>query len=124
MVIYISGLQIHYLSSSNTDGSDNDCERYGWNRLQDYSPVQSTWKYLNELAEEGSMPDEDFSLEELGDDDYYPSLPFAALFSICKVMINVLYWTVNNLLACFTNKHDQFVYFVSTLCWLSASMSV
>lgn len=79
-----SGLQIHYLSSSNADGSDNDCERFGWNRLQDYSPVKSTWKYLNELAEEGSMPDEDFSLEELGDDDYYPSLPFAALFSICK----------------------------------------
>ncbi|XP_075520902.1 uncharacterized protein LOC142554235 [Primulina tabacum] len=79
-----SGLQIHYLSSSNTDGSDNDCERFGWNRLQDYSPVQSTWKYLNELAEEGSMPDEDFFLEDLGDDDYYPSLPFAALFSIFK----------------------------------------
>lgn len=79
-----SGLQIHYLSSSNTDGSDNDCERFGWNRLQNYSPVQSTWKYLNELVKEGSMPDEDFSFEELGDDDYYPSLPFAAVFSVFK----------------------------------------
>ncbi|KAL6514579.1 hypothetical protein OROGR_020158 [Orobanche gracilis] len=76
-----SGLQIYYLSSSNMDGTDADCESLGWNRLQDYNPDQKTWKYLDTLAEEGSMPDEDFPFEELGDEDYYPSLPFAALFS-------------------------------------------
>ncbi|KAG8364277.1 hypothetical protein BUALT_Bualt19G0111600 [Buddleja alternifolia] len=79
-----SGLQIHYLSSSNVDGIDADYESLGWKRLQDYSPAQRTWKYLNELVEEGSVPDEDFASEELGDEDYYPSLPFAALFSCFK----------------------------------------
>ncbi|KAL6502522.1 hypothetical protein OROHE_024527 [Orobanche hederae] len=79
-----SGLQIYYLSSSNMDGTDADCESLGWNRLQDYNPDQRTWKYLDTLAEEGSMPDEEFPFEELGDEDYYPSLPFAALFSCFK----------------------------------------
>ncbi|KAL0348384.1 UNVERIFIED_CONTAM: Proteasome assembly chaperone 2 [Sesamum angustifolium] len=79
-----SGLQIYYLSSSNVDGTDADCETLGWNRLQDYDPAQRTWKYLNTLAEQGSVPDEDFSFEELEDEDYYPSLPFAALFSCFK----------------------------------------
>ncbi|KAK4405239.1 Proteasome assembly chaperone 2, partial [Sesamum angolense] len=66
-----SGLQIYYLSSSNVDGTDADCETLGWNRLQDYDPAQRTWKYLNTLAEQGSVPDEDFSFEELEDEDYY-----------------------------------------------------
>ncbi|KAL0386989.1 UNVERIFIED_CONTAM: Proteasome assembly chaperone 2 [Sesamum radiatum] len=79
-----SGLQIYYLSSSNVDGTDADCETLGWNRLQDYNPAQRAWKYLNTLAEQGSVPDEDFSFEELEDEDYYPSLPFAALFSCFK----------------------------------------
>ncbi|GFP85441.1 proteasome assembly chaperone 2 [Phtheirospermum japonicum] len=79
-----SGLQIYYLSSSNVDGTDSECESLGWNRLQDYDPAQRTWKHLDALAEEGSMPDEDFPIEELGDEDYYPSLPFAALFSCFK----------------------------------------
>ncbi|KAK6143504.1 hypothetical protein DH2020_023852 [Rehmannia glutinosa] len=72
------------MSSSNVDGTDAECERLGWHRLQDYNPAQRTWKYLDALAEEGSVPDEDFFLEELGDEDYYPSLPFAALFSCFK----------------------------------------
>ncbi|KAI3448070.1 hypothetical protein Pfo_004735 [Paulownia fortunei] len=79
-----SGLQIYYLSSSNVDGTDADCESLGWNRLQDYNPAQRTWKYLDALSEEGSVPDENFPFEELGDEDYYPSLPFAALFSCFK----------------------------------------
>lgn len=79
-----SGLQIYYLSSSNTDGTDAVCESHGWKRLQDYNPTQRTWKYLDTLAEEGSVPDEEFPFEELGDEDYYPSLPFAALYSCFK----------------------------------------
>ncbi|CAA0826445.1 clast3-related [Striga hermonthica] len=79
-----SGLQIYYLSSSSLDGTDSDCERLGWNRLQDYNPDQRTWKYLETLATDSSIIDEDFPFEELGDEDYYPSLPFAALFSCFK----------------------------------------
>lgn len=90
VVICISGLQIHYLSSSNADGTDADCESLGWNRLQDYNPDQRMWKYLDAVAEDGSVLDEDFPFEELADEDYYPSLPFAALFSCFKVMNSVL----------------------------------
>ncbi|CAI9786344.1 unnamed protein product [Fraxinus pennsylvanica] len=79
-----SGLQIFYLSTSGMDGTDEDCERLGWNRLQEYNPSQRMWKYLNSLAEGGSMLEEDLPFEELGDEDYYPSLPFAALFSCLK----------------------------------------
>ncbi|EYU42636.1 hypothetical protein MIMGU_mgv1a011492mg [Erythranthe guttata] len=79
-----SGMQMYYLSSSNADGTDADCESLGWKSLQDYNPGQRMWKHLDELAEEGSMIDEDFLFEELEDEDYYPSLPFAALFSCFK----------------------------------------
>ena len=87
MVIYTSGLQIYYLSSSNLDGTDAECESLGWKKLQDYDPAVRMWKYLDTLAQEVSVPDEDSPFEELGDEDYYPSLPFAALFSCFKVMV-------------------------------------
>lgn len=79
-----SGLQIYYLSSSNLDGTDADCESLGWKRLQGYDSALRAWKYLDALAEEGSVLDEDFPFEELGDEEYYASLPFAALFSCFK----------------------------------------
>ncbi|XP_041993656.1 proteasome assembly chaperone 2-like [Salvia splendens] len=79
-----SGLQIYYLSSSNLDGTDAECESLGWKKLQDYDPALRMWKYLDTLAQEVSVPDEDSPFEELGDEDYYPSLPFAALFSCFK----------------------------------------
>ncbi|XP_058069194.1 uncharacterized protein LOC131218588 isoform X2 [Magnolia sinica] len=79
-----SNMQIYYLSSSGMDGTDGDCEKLGWKRLPEYDPAQRRWKYLESLAEGNSMQ-EDFSFEdEVVDDDYYPSLPFAALFSCCK----------------------------------------
>ncbi|KAF6166528.1 hypothetical protein GIB67_005390 [Kingdonia uniflora] len=75
--------QIYYLSSINTDGTDEDCEKLGWKRLE-YNPMQKRWNYLNALAE-GNLQVESSSFEdELLDEDYYPSLPFAALFSCCK----------------------------------------
>ncbi|XP_074338037.1 uncharacterized protein LOC141675226 [Apium graveolens] len=80
-----SGLQIYYLSSANMDGTDDDCERLGWKRLQDYNPAQRRWKHLNDLAQ-GKMVQEDTLLfeDELQDEDYFPSLPFAAMFSCFK----------------------------------------
>lgn len=80
-----SGLQIYYLSSASVDGTDVDCERLGWKRLQEYNPAQRMWKYLSTLAEgnaelDDNMPSED----ELGEEDYCPSLPFAAMFSCFK----------------------------------------
>ncbi|EPS58959.1 hypothetical protein M569_15853 [Genlisea aurea] len=82
-----SGLQVYYLSSSNLDGTDSNCDALGFSRLQEYNPSQRTWKYLEALAQQGSSTpgDDDFTMDdEMGDEDYYPSLPFAALFSCFK----------------------------------------
>ncbi|KAM5549056.1 hypothetical protein ABKV19_000462 [Rosa sericea] len=81
-----SGSQMHYLSSSNADGTDDYCEKLGWKRLQDYNPNQRSWKYLNTLADGNAMPEDSLPFEgELEEEEYYyPSLPFAALFSSFK----------------------------------------
>jgi proteasome assembly chaperone 2 len=80
-----SGLQTYYLSSSNADGTDPNCEKLGWRRLQEYNPSQRCWKHLSDLAEGNVTREDDFPFEdELEDEDYYPSLPFAALFSFLK----------------------------------------
>ncbi|KAH9656461.1 proteasome assembly chaperone 2 [Citrus sinensis] len=80
-----SGPQIYYLSSTSVDGTDDYCEQLGWKRLQEYNPAQRGWKYLSSLAE-GDVGDENnFTFEDdLEEEDYYPSLPFAALFSCFK----------------------------------------
>ncbi|KAH7575146.1 hypothetical protein ACOSP7_005442 [Xanthoceras sorbifolium] len=80
-----SGLQIYYLSSTNADGTDDYCEQFGWKRLQEYNPEQRGWKYLTTLAEGNAVQDSHSLFEdELEEEDYYPSLPFAALFSCFK----------------------------------------
>lgn len=79
-----SNTQIYYLSSSNPDGTDVHCENLGWKILKEYNPEQRRWKQLISLAK-GDSTEETLSFEdELVDEDYYPSLPFAALFSCCK----------------------------------------
>ncbi len=68
------------------DGTDSHCESFGWIRLQDYNPAQRCWAYLNTLAEAHTEQEKQFPFEEeLEEADYYPSLPFAALFSSLKV---------------------------------------
>ncbi|WJX45527.1 hypothetical protein P8452_32401 [Trifolium repens] len=80
-----SGLQIYYLSSANSNGADENCEQLGWKKLQDYDPSQKHWKYLNDLAEGNATPEDTISIEdELEEENYYASLPFAALFSFLK----------------------------------------
>lgn len=79
-------MQIYYLSSANSDGSDEKCEQLGWKKLQEYNPSQKHWKYLSNLAE-GKANREEISLEdEVEEETYYASLPFAALFSFLKVI--------------------------------------
>jgi proteasome assembly chaperone 2 len=79
-------MQVYYLSSSNEDGSDPEYDKLGWKRLEEYDPSQRRWKCLASLVEGG-----DLSEDTVGDTDemtvngYYASLPFAALFSACKV---------------------------------------
>nr|ABF70018.1 cell cycle-regulated protein-related [Musa acuminata] len=78
-------IKVYYVSSTNNDGNDSDCERLGFKRLEEYDPTQRRWKYLNELAEGKTDREDEPSFEdELVHDDYYPGLPFAALFSCCK----------------------------------------
>ncbi|KAL7002739.1 hypothetical protein U1Q18_003895 [Sarracenia purpurea var. burkii] len=80
-----SGLQIYYLSGGNMDGTDEDCEGLGWKRLPEYNPAQRLWKYVSTLAEGNADRDDNMPFEdELGEEDYCPSLPFAALFSYLK----------------------------------------
>lgn len=87
MIFFFSGLQIYYLSSASVDGSDIDCEKLGWKRLQEYNPAQRMWKYLSTLAEGNAELDDDMpSEDDLGEEDYCPSLPFAAMFSCFKVV--------------------------------------
>jgi proteasome assembly chaperone 2 len=87
ILYHISGLQTYYLSSTNTDGTDDYCEGLGWKRLQEYNPTQRGWKYLSNLAEGNATHEETLPFEdELEEEDYYPSLPFAALFSCFKVL--------------------------------------
>ncbi|XP_076949112.1 uncharacterized protein LOC143621636 [Bidens hawaiensis] len=81
-----SGLQIYYLSNTHVDGADDQCEKLGWKKMKEYDPNQKLWKYLNTLAEGNVNQDDASPLEDddLGEEDYYPSLPFAAMFSCFK----------------------------------------
>lgn len=79
-------MQIYYLSSANSNGSDENCEQLGWKKLQEYDPFQKHWKYLSDLAEGNATLEDIISVEdELEEENYYASLPFAALFSFLKV---------------------------------------
>ncbi|EEC76242.1 hypothetical protein OsI_13667 [Oryza sativa Indica Group] len=80
-----SDMQVYYLSSCNEDGSDLKCENLGWKKLEEYDPSQQRWKCLASLVEGGHLS-EDMTgdPEEMTINDYYSSLPFAALFSACK----------------------------------------
>lgn len=80
-------MQIQYLSSISDDGTDKRCEELGFKRLSAYNPAQGRWKYLMHLAEGNSVQEDMLNFEdELVGDDYYAGLPFAALFSCCKVI--------------------------------------
>ncbi|WVZ01931.1 hypothetical protein V8G54_022737 [Vigna mungo] len=82
---HISGLQIYYLSSANSNGTDENCEQLGWKKLQEYDPSQKHWKYLSDLAEGNVTLEDIISVEdELEEENYYASLPFAALFTFLK----------------------------------------
>lgn len=87
--LHTSGLQVHYLSSTNKDGTDDYCETLGWKRLQEFNPDQTRWNYLSNLAEGSVSQVEDLPFEDdqESDEDYYASLPFAALYSCLKVFL-------------------------------------
>lgn len=75
-----------YLSNAESDGRDDLCERLGFGRLNEYDSEGRCWKYLSSVFEKNSEEELTFpSEDELEDIDYYPSLPFAALFSAFKV---------------------------------------
>ncbi|KAK8941050.1 hypothetical protein KSP39_PZI010751 [Platanthera zijinensis] len=77
-------MQIYYISSVNDDGTDADCERLGWKRLDKYKPFEGKWNHLNLLAKGDISQVDHLNLEDdLVDDDYYAGLPFAALFACC-----------------------------------------
>ncbi|CAA6657746.1 unnamed protein product [Spirodela intermedia] len=79
-----SDVQIYYISSTSSEGNDEECERLGWKRLEEYSPSQRRWMYLHSLAEGNPSPELASFEDDLEDDDYCPGLPFAALFCFCK----------------------------------------
>ncbi|XP_062092511.1 uncharacterized protein LOC133798285 isoform X1 [Humulus lupulus] len=81
-----SGSQVHYLSNIHKVGKDDCCEKIGWKVLEEYNPDQRRWKYLSDIAEGSSVHEDDFPFEDEqeNEEDYYPSLPFAALYSCFK----------------------------------------
>lgn len=97
-------MQIYYLSNANVDGADDNCEKLGWKRMKEYDPNQKLWKYLNTLAE-GNVSNDDISLleDDLGEEDYYPSLPFAAMFSCFKVFLSYSFAVQTQLKYLFTH---------------------
>ncbi|KAL2330828.1 hypothetical protein Fmac_018409 [Flemingia macrophylla] len=67
------------------NGTDENCEQLGWKKLQEYDPSQKHWKYLSDLVEGNATLEDIISVEdELEEENYYASLPFAALFSFLK----------------------------------------
>lgn len=101
MCFHISGLQIYYLSSANNNGTDENCEQLGWKKLQEYDPSQTHWKYLIDLAEGNATREDIISLEdELEEENYYASLPFAALFSFLKVISALLNLIMSYFFSC------------------------
>lgn len=79
-------MQVYYLSSCNEDGSDPEYEKLGWKKLEEYDPCQQRWNCLAGLVERGEHSEDMVGgTDEMAINDYYASLPFAALFSACKV---------------------------------------
>lgn len=84
--MHISGSQIHYLSSTSDDGTDDNCEKLGWRRVQEYDPAQPRWEHLTTLTKAKATEENDLPFDEgLEEGDYLPSLPFASLFTCLKV---------------------------------------
>ncbi|KAI5079537.1 hypothetical protein GOP47_0005016 [Adiantum capillus-veneris] len=80
----IGSSPIRYISTANPDGTDPRCEALGWKKLEDYLPSSDAWRKLDAQ----SLQEEDEALKDtdlqMSDEMYYPSLPFASLFSCCK----------------------------------------
>ncbi|CAN6286704.1 unnamed protein product [Urochloa humidicola] len=80
-----SDMQVYYLSSCNEDGSDPEYEKLGWKKLEEYDPSHKRWSCLTGLVESGVFTEDmGEDTDEMTINDYYASLPFAALFSACK----------------------------------------
>lgn len=80
-----SRMQVYYLSSCNEDGSDPEYDQLGWKKLEEHDPSQERWKCLASLVEGGNLSEDMVGYtDEMTINDYYASLPFAALFSVCK----------------------------------------
>lgn len=73
-----------YISTASPDGTDQRCDILGWKKFENYLPLSEPWKLLD--AQSLKQADEDLDDREvqLNDEMYYPSLPFASLFSCCK----------------------------------------
>ncbi|WVZ60686.1 hypothetical protein U9M48_010673 [Paspalum notatum var. saurae] len=80
-----SHMQVYYLSSCNEDGFDPEYEKLGWKKLEEYDPSHKRWSFLGSLVEGGSLSEDMVDdADEMTINDYYASLPFAALFTACK----------------------------------------
>eukprot|EP00249_Psilotum_nudum_P010832 c22798_g1_i1 orf=199-1044(+) len=76
--------QIHYISSTNDDGTDEECIHLGWRNLEQFSPSDDAWKQLESLSLKERVEDGEPFQVPLSDEAYFPGMPFASLFSCCK----------------------------------------
>jgi hypothetical protein len=78
--------QIQYISTASKDGLDGRCEALGWKRLEQYLPLSEAWQLLERDSVTDPVVDKELSPEVHSTDDaYFPGLPFASIFSSCKV---------------------------------------
>ncbi|KAJ3692947.1 hypothetical protein LUZ60_012042 [Juncus effusus] len=85
-----SSSNIYYISGVGNDGFDPDYEKLGYKKLEEYNPNKKRWEHIISVSE-GLINDQETQTliqehedEPLTDFDYFPSLPFAALFYFFK----------------------------------------
>lgn len=76
---------ISYISTANQDGTDQRCEQLGWKKFEHFLPSSEAWKLLESQSSKEVDEDLEGCEVQLTDEMYFPSLPFASLFSCCKV---------------------------------------
>lgn len=69
------------------------------------------WKHLDDLAKNTASEVEELPFEDLRDDDYYASLPYAALFSCFKVVICFFHlFSMDNLMCKYLSRKKDLIF--------------
>ncbi|KAJ7551012.1 hypothetical protein O6H91_07G129900 [Diphasiastrum complanatum] len=77
--------KIHYISNADEDGTNEHCERLGWQKLDDFERLEKEWHFL---ATESVLNADEEDLEKRSiDDDTISRFPILSLFCHLKVCV-------------------------------------